>query len=788
MKMTISRVSVPTCLLALVVAPAAEAQNAVAPSPATPAAATLNSREAVVGADDTGVADIIVTAQRRSESLQKAALTIEVVRAETLAVGGVTAPSQLTSILPTVQVSAAGAQTGVYVRGVGGFPGGALTSPAVPYYVDGVYVARTQSVTSEFYDVDRLELVKGPQGTLYGRNASGGAINILTARPKLGEVTGHAEIEVGDYGNQNGEVAINLPLGDKVAIRASGQIVDKSGYTSLDLGDDVHQSGRLKLLWQATSDISLLLNGSYGHIGGLGGAFVTLNRQIPGWYPWLDASDPRSQAFVLATAAVPVPGFVRPTQFSDARQDESFYNLSAQLDWHFGSTTLTIIPAYRDSRIQNTNLLGFLFANGYGLGSLPASPETSHATSLEARLSGDSGRLKWVAGLYYFNEKQFQQIVINNGFLSSNGWLDRPSTLSYAAFGQASFEIVDRVRLIGGLRYTSDRRALDGQYYLISPNAFQGPPPAAAAGCAFPLVTQPQCLVDTFSGRRTYQNVSWKGGFEADVFTDSLLYATASRGFKAGGFNQQSSLGRPGQADPFRPETLTSYEAGLKSRFAGNHLQVNVSGYYWDYKDHQEPFITFSNTPGIVTQLYINAGRIEVYGGNLDIVARPWAGGTVSGSVEYAHSQYKSFLVTTPTFAYSPQAFGCPVASQNPGLTTLDCAGFQVSRTPEFSGRFAVDQEFALGRGKLIADGSVTFASARWVGTDFVAAERAEAYGKIDLSLTYRDPAQWSITGFIRNVNNASVYTEAAKNPFSSLIYANIQPPRSVGVQGSFRF
>ena len=771
-----------TCLLALGAAGGAAAQSAVGP------AAAADSASSVAVVDTTGVADIIVTAQRRSESLQKAALTVEVVRAEALTVGGVTSPTQLTTVLPTVQVTAAGAQTGVYVRGVGGFPGGGLTSPAVPYYVDGVYVARTQSVTSEFYDVDRLELVKGPQGTLYGRNASGGAVNILTARPKLGIVAGHAELEVGNFGNQNGEVAINVPLGDTIAVRASAQIVDKGGYTSIGLGDDVHQSGRVKLLWEPTHDVSLLLNGSYGHIGGLGGAFVALNREIPGWYASLDASDPKAQAFVGATAAVPVPGFVRPTRFSDARQDESFYNLSAQFDWHFGAATLTIIPAYRDARIQNTNLLGFLFANGYGLGNLPASPETSHATSLEARLSGDSGRLKWVAGLYYFNEKQFQQLVINNGFLSSNGWNDRPSTLSYAAFGQATFALADHVRLIGGLRYTSDKRALDGQFYLISPNAFQGPPPAAAAACAFPFPTQAQCLIDTFSGRKTYHNVSWKGGFEADVFDDSLLYATISRGFKAGGFNQQSTLGAPGQADPFKPETLTSYEAGLKSRFLGNRLQVNISGYYWDYKDHQEPFITFSNVPGIVNQLYFNAGKIEVYGGDLDVIARPWTGGTVSGSVEYAHSQYKSFLITTPTFAYSPQSFGCPVASQNPGLTTVNCAGFEVSRTPQFAGRVGVDQEFGLGRGKLIADASVTFASARWIGTDFVPAQRVKAYGKLDASLTYRDPADFSVTAFVRNINNALVYTEASKNPFSSLIYANIQPPRSYGVQAAFHF
>jgi iron complex outermembrane receptor protein len=739
--------------------------------------------------DDDAIADIIVTAQRRSESSQKAALTVEVTDPQALSAAGVTSPSLLTSALPTVQIATAGPATAVYVRGVGGFAANSLTSPAVPYYFDGVYVGRTQSVDSELYDVERLELVKGPQGTLYGRNASGGAVNVITRDPVLGSLEARGQFEVGDYNNKNGEAAVNIPLGTTAAILVSGTVVDKGGYTSIGLGDDVHQAVRVKVLWSPSDDVSLRFNTSYGHIGGLGSANVTLNRNIPGWYPWLDASDPRSQAFLQETASVPVPGFVQPSNRSEARQNLDFFNVSAPFDWSFGSTTLTVIPAYRHAQMQYAILLGFVYQDGYGIGTIPPKPETSNAKSLETRLSGENGPFKWVAGLYYYDENQSQDLSIDYGYLTNGLYNLNPTTVSYAGFGQASLAITDHIRLIGGLRDTADSRGLDGNDYLVSPIAFNGPPPPAGAACAFPVPTQPQCLVDSYSGRHTYHNVSWKGGFEADVFGDSLYYATASRGFKAGGFSQQSTLGAPGQAQPFKPETLTSYETGLKSRFLNERLQLNLSGFYWDYKDHQEPVVTYSNVPGIVNQIYLNAGTSTIFGGNLDLIGRPWSGGTINAAVEYAHSKYENFAYTTPTFAYSPTSYGCPVSSQNPGLTTLNCAGYQVSRTPEWSGTVGIDQTINVGRGELDANINVNFASARWLGTDFIASERAAAYGKLDTSLTYRGAGdRWSVSAFVRNITNAAIYTDASKNAFSSLVYADIQPPRSYGTRVTFKY
>ena len=762
------------------------------------------------------IADIVVTAQRRSESLQKTSLAIAVVQPAQLAVAGITSGLQLTTVLPSLQVANSGPAATVYVRGVGSFASTAGQSPAVPFYIDGVYVARSQSVPSEFYDVERLEVLKGPQGTLYGRNASGGAINILTKRPELGVLGGHFDLEIGSYGDQTGEIAVNVPVGQTLAFRASAQITDKGGYTSERAGDDIHQSARLKALWQPTSDVSLLLNGSWGHIGGLGPAQVAFNRDIPGWYPWLDGTDPRSVAYLITHPGGQFsPPFVNGPGPNSLRQDLSFYNISGQLDWDIGNVRLTVLPSYRYSTMQYASAFGVLYNNGYEIGdpafggstalgtaSIPPSPETSKATAVEARLSGNSNTLKWVAGLYYFNEDQYQQYTIDGGWNSHVGDTTTFGTRSYAAFGQATLSVTDQIRLIGGLRYTSDHRESAGNEYVLSQSAFNpaSPVPPAAIPCTgfgstagngrpdivFAVPKQSICLVDHQAGARTYHNVSWKAGFEADVFNDSLFYATASRGFKAGGYNTQSIPGQPGVALQFLPETLTSYDVGLKSRLMGNKLQLNVSGFYWDYKGHQEPKISFTNA-GILNLIYFNAGGTHIYGGDVEIVAKPWLGGLINASVEYAHSKYTSFSYDIPTFTAG--GVGCPKTITAPGTTTVNCAGYEALKTPQWSGNLGVTQTVDLSRGKLILNGSVSFASARWLGTNFIPIERAKAYGVLDASATYAAPGgHWSVTGFVRNISNGVVYTQVQNNPFSSIEIGTVNAPRTFGARASVNF
>ncbi len=744
---------------------------------------------------EAGIQDIIVTAQRREESLQDSSLIIDVISAERLDRAGITQPQALTSILPGVQIGNVGPTTQVYIRGVGDFGSTAISNPAVAFNVDGVYVGRSQSLVSEFYDIERVEALKGPQGTLYGRNASGGAINLITVRPDLGGLSGKASVEIANFDSQVLEAAVNIPVSNTLALRASGQIVSKGGYTTEDFSDDEHQSFRLKAYWEPSADISLLLSGSYGHVGGNGAGFVLLNR-LPGTSKFLDGTSPQARAFIAANQffALP-PGSVTPPSPADAVQDLEFWNVSAELTWNLGFAELTILPAYRDASMRNAVMPTFLFDTGAPFGSFPERPETSHQTSLEVRLSNDGDRLKWVAGGYFYDESQFVQNRVYAGLIQDVGQVSNLDTRSYAAFGQATYSLAETIRVIAGARYTSDRRSLtDGATYAINPT-FAGA--TILAPPCLPPNPATTCLLEQYEGARTFENVSWKVGIEADLSPDSLLFATASSGFKAGGFNQLVALTAPpgsNQASSFEPEKLTAFEVGIKNTFLDRRLQLNVEGFYWDYQDHQEAHVALSGR-GVVGLSFENAGNATIYGGSADIIFKPYRSGTFHAAVEFVHSRYDEFSFLQNAAFLFPGSTGCavvPTTIVGPAgpVVRVDCSGFQVTRSPKWSGTAGYAHRFELGSGDEIeANVDLVFASERWLAADFLPIERADAYATIDASITYRAQSGLSLTAFGRNLSNEAVYTGAQQSPYSpGVVVASIGAPRMYGVRADIRF
>jgi iron complex outermembrane receptor protein len=725
-----------------------------------------------------GIQEVLVTAQRREESVQKSSVVVSVVDPDRLERAGITQPQALTSILPGVQIGTVGPTTQVYIRGIGDFGSTAISNPAVAFNVDGVYVGRSQSLTSEFYDIARVEVLKGPQGTLYGRNASGGAINLITARPDLNRMDGHVSAEIGNFDSQTFEGALNVPLSSTFALRASGQIVSKGGYTSENFSDDEHQSARLKALWEPSEDASLLLNASYGHVGGDGGGYVLLNR-LPNTDKFLDVTSPEARAYIEANQffALP-PGAVTAASPDDAVQDLKFWNFSAELNWDLGFAELTVLPAYRDAELRYASMPTFLYDVGPAFGNVPERPETSHQTSVETRLSKNSDRLKWVAGVYYYDEDQYVQGRVFSGFIQNVGYVADLGTRSYAAFGQATLSLTDKIRIIGGARETSDRRSLsNGATYAIQPAALT--------------------LLEDYAGAKTFHNVSWKAGVEADLSSDSLLFATASTGFKAGGFNQLVSLTAPAGsniASSFQPEKLTAYEIGLKNTFLDRRLQLNVEGFYWDYKDHQEAHIALSGQ-GTVGLVFENAGSATIYGASADLVFMPFATGTLHAGVELVHSRYDDFsFLQTAAFLF-PGSTGCAVLSTNivsqaGPVVRVDCSGNQLTRAPKWSGNAGYTQIFHLyGGNALEASVDLASASKRWLGPDFVSVERADAYVTFDASLTYRAERGISLTAFVRNLTNEAVYTGAIQSPFSpGVVASSVGAPRTYGARAEFRF
>ena len=220
---------------------------------------------------DSGLEEVIVTAQRRSENLQRAAIAVTAVSGDLLTSAGVTTPAQLTAIVPSLQVApSAGPYNLFYLRGVGNFQGNFLSESAIAFTVDGVYIGRPSGTTGFFYDLDRLEVVKGPQGTLYGRNATGGAINVISNKPRLGEFSYSGAVEYGNYDALRLDGALNVPLGDKAAIRFAGISVRHDGYMDDGTDDQDDRGARISFRAQPADNVNIGLVADYFDQGGRG--------------------------------------------------------------------------------------------------------------------------------------------------------------------------------------------------------------------------------------------------------------------------------------------------------------------------------------------------------------------------------------------------------------------------------------------------------------------------------------------------------------------------------------
>ncbi len=723
--------------------------------------------------DDGGVADIVVTAQRRSESSQKAPISISVLSQETLRQAGVSQATDLSRITPGVQIAMGGSATQVFVRGAGTPTTTPLSDPSVSLNVDGVYIARSQSFSGTLFDLERVEVLKGPQGTLYGRNSSGGALNVVAATPKLGETTGYVQLGAQSYNGVNAEAAVNIPVGDTVAIRAAGQIVHRDGYINDGLDDDKHQSARVQVLYKPSSDFSLRLWGNYQHIGGNGPGYVSYNPSplTPGGAnvpsdPWTSVIPTVNAAFAPYS-----PGF----NAAEAYQSINSWNVHAQADVNLGFGTLTLIPAYQDVKIRAASFPGIKYST---TNYLTGAPQGSQATSLEARISDNGGsRLTYTVGFFYYNEDLNNNSTVYLGRSSTTGaptaitYAANLNTKSYAGFGQASYELFDGFKLIGGLRYTDETHLVaNGAQCRLSD--YPASTPCTASPTGLPDASNNPVYV--LSSRLHDTQVNYKAGFEYELAPQNMIYATVSTGFKAGG--------QPVAAVPaYLPETLTAYTVGSKNRFFGGKLQANLELFWWDFSNKQEALQRL-DAYGTSQSTTINAGKATSKGVSIDLRAKVTPNDTLSFNGEYNHARYGDFIWT----AYSrPPSTGCAFAAI-PSTTnySVNCSGYQMMRSPDWSGSASYAHTFDMANGgRVDANVNTTFASSRWVHTSFIPNSRIGKYALLNVGLTYVSPdGKLSVDLFGQNLTNKAVYTGGDQNPLKGgLFAAAIAAPRVFG-------
>ena len=419
-----------------------------------PALAQTAAPQASAEEESAGLADIIVTAQRREENLQKAAIAVSAVSSDQLVQGGVNDPTQLTNLVPSLQIAkAAGPYALFYLRGVGNFNANALSDSAIAFNVDGVFVARPSSTGGVLYDIDRIEVLKGPQGTLYGRNATGGAINIITRKPELGKFGGDASVSYGNYDAIQFNGALNAPLGERAAVRVAGQYVKHDGYMTDGTSDQDDLAGRIQLKFEASDTITINLGGDYYRQKGRGIGSTVLtdavtNRRVGN-------TDPLSRPAFNGVYFFP-SGNILQLPPNDGFLDNNSWGVYASLDADLGFADLTVIPSYRGASINYRATTPSFLIN---------QREKDKQFTLETRLASKSdGPFEWLLGAFYIKENIDVPLASYNQQVSGSVQSYFPTTESYAGFARATYKLTDTFRVTGGIRYTHEKKTFDGTF------------------------------------------------------------------------------------------------------------------------------------------------------------------------------------------------------------------------------------------------------------------------------------------------------------------------------------
>ena len=737
------------------------AQQAASPAAQTPPTAQV---------EEAGVADIVVTAQRRSENLQRTALAVTAIGSEDLVRANIAQPQDLTKIVPALKLAATGgAGTQVTIRGVGNFAGNPYAEPAVAINLDGVYLARSGGANGLFYDLERVEVLKGPQGTLYGRNATAGAINIIAKKPGR-DLSVEGGLEGGNYNYYRGVLAVNVPISEEVALRASGTISRRDGYLEDGYLDDKTEAARMQLKLTPTPQLTILLSGDYAHLGGKGPNGVLSPYLVPS-DPFRGASRDGNNALLqqvsLALTGGTNPNLLPPI-LDNGFVNQRNYGGSATIDYDFGPVRLTVIPAFRGNRND------FLMYNaGYPV----SSKEKSDAYSLEARLTSDtSSPFSWLIGGYYYNESQAFTLTANQGVAYSITD-PRLKTKSYAAFGQASYAVADGLRLTGGLRYTREEKSQRGSFGFLFP-----PATAAAVGCASYNAATGICLFG-LTGDLTANKVTWKAGVEYDAGPRSLLYANVATGFKAGGFYGSQA------PNTYAPETLTAYTIGSKNRFFNNRIQFNVEAFYWDYKNQQITHVGPIRPVGF-TVITENAGKARLFGAEAELVWSPTADDTLRANVQYLNTKYTDLHYTQTTLTGPPATVCATTPITGQPAVTVDCSGRRLNLSPTWTLNLSYAHSFRLANGgEIEAQGGSQIQSYYFTGLEYLAGEQQDAVTVSNATLTYRAPdKKYSVGLFIDNIENSAVKTFSFVQPLLGIPVVVLKPPRTFGGRVTFNF
>lgn len=772
--------------------------------------------------------EIIVTAEKRAESVQDVSLSISAFNEESLELGGIDDVSRLELLVPGVNFAFAGNDAKFNVRGANSTNTFGDNSSIVGAYVDGVYKARASQQSRAFFDVERVEFLKGPQGTLYGRNTFAGALNVYTHAPDLDDYAAGIELGYSRFDRAQVEGYVNIPVGETFALRVAGFFDKSDGYINNLAGDDIgaqdDKGFRVSAYWEPTENLNFLAR--YANIqedgreaGLFGYTFLCRNETPQGLTDALgsvqNCTNPVRGSAGLGPAANGPGGdpyvisqdFVPPV---DLRED--VFQLEANLD--LGAVSVKSITSYTDFR----NNIGFDFDFSPTPNSRGGYDEETEAFTQEFQFSSNyEGPLQWTAGLYYSDDELFQSFSIYQqtqrddsvrgsvvgpnganftlltgtplvsldtnlgGFFADSAIVDSET---FGVYGQAEWSISDQLRLIGGLRYTSEDKSLraggsnftgdvngDGTVDRVV-NVLAG-----AAGSSPVTLPAPTTAVFTYNFDATdavtqnpdaFDNVSWRAGVEYDWSDDVLLYVTASTGFLSGALSTSSVTDE---------QTSRVIEGGFKSRPMEN-LQLNGAVHFTKYDN----LLTQLQIPvgGIVQTVSQNGGEIDSWGVELDAVWLPVENLTLTANLAYLNSEFGTFGQNNPYQLFNGQVQGF-----------IDQEGNTTPWSPDFTLSLSGAYEMSLGEyGSLTpyvqfyySDG---YNTSNLLATD--PAQQQDSFTKTDLRLIWDAPdGNYSIEAFIENLEDEAVLARGNNNS-DDIVQTSFLYPQNYGVTFKARF
>jgi iron complex outermembrane recepter protein len=750
--------------------------------------------------DDAGDGDaIIVTARRREEGAQDVPIALSVVSAETLEQTGSFTLGQIQQLVPSLQVFSFNPRnTNINIRGLGSNV--ALTNDGlengVGFYIDNVYYGRVGLSQFDLVDLAQIEVLRGPQGTLFGKNTTSGAINI-TSRPPSFDPEFSGEASVGDYGYYQIRASAAGPLIDEVlAVRLSGALTERRGFlynvTKNSRAQDYYNASiRGQLLFRPTEDVSLKIIGDFSRqkqnfvlnvLANYVGTYEN-GAVIPNNFA---ARAARFPGYIVR----PIDPFARVGE-SDGNYQSNMdgYGVSGQLDWDFGGASLTSITAYR--------WWDWNPANDGDATALPIVTKAQQVNrqrqfSQEIRIASEGGNtIDYVVGTYYFwqtvrgfgataygpaaalwNLPTVNQVVANaalNGFEANSR--SEPVTKSYALFGQADWNISNAFIVTAGLRYTHEKkRGTFSQFHVAGVNLATLPPAIAAGALAIRNQFNP---VTSYSTRFTDNSLSGLLTLTWKFAPGALGYATYSRGNKSGGLNLTNL---PAGIDPnVEPEQVDAFELGLKSQFLDNRVTLNLAAFQTDVSDYQTAITEVVPNSINVRQYIANIPKVRSRGFEGDLILTPADGISFNASVAYAETFYRDY----------PNA---PQAVERLNISAIqDLTGQQLSGVPKFTYTVGGDIFSSLGSlgGRVVEIYShADFSHRSSFNTSATNSRLAQvpAYGIANVRAGLRtDDGLFDLSVWAKNLFDEDYFqTLGAGN--TGLVTALIGEPRTIGV------